>query len=102
MGRKKKTIESQPQEQPKAYVKEKDYKDLAVEKLSDLGWNVALESGVVVGRLKSLDDFDKFKEAINSIEYTSSWGIKIVKGDMAYETFRSTESIESKGSEDYD
>lgn len=102
MAKKKKIAEIQEVKEPKTYVREKDFKELAVERLLTLGFNVALESGVIVARLKSMDDMDKFKEAISNIGYSSSWGIKIVKGDNGYETFRSVESPESKGTEDYD
>lgn len=89
-------------EEPKAYVREKSDKELAVEKLLARGLNVTLESGVIMTKVKTPDELKMFRQAIKDIKYNSSYGAKIIREDNEYETGRSAESIESEGSEDYD
>ena len=97
----KKKIEPQTEE-PKAYVREKTNKELAVEKLSARGIVATIESGVVTTRVKTPEELKAFKTALKEIGYNESFGAKIIKGESEDETGRAAESIESEGSEDYD
>jgi uncharacterized protein YaaR (DUF327 family) len=96
----KKKQETKPEE-PKAYVREKSSKELAVEKLLARGLNVTLESGVIMTKVKTPDELKIFKQAIKDIKYNSSYGAKIIREGNEYEAGRTVESIESEGSEDY-
>lgn len=98
---KKRKIADVQSEAPKAYVREKTMKELAVEKLLARGFNVTLESGVIMSRIKTPDDYKLYKQALKDIGYDSSWGARMVKGDNDYEAGRAVESTESEGSEDY-
>lgn len=89
-------------EEPKAYVREKSDKELAVEKLLARGIQVTLESGVIMTKVSTPDDLKLFRQAIKDIGYNSSYGAKIIKGDNEYETGRSAKSFEGEGSEDND
>ncbi len=84
MARRKKIADVQVEE-PKAYIKEKDHKELAVEKLSTLGFNVVLESGVVMAKLKTIDDINIFKKAVEDVGYNSSYGVRIIREENNYE-----------------
>ena len=88
--------------EPKVYVREKTAKELAVEKLSARGITATIESGVVMMRVKTPEQLKEYREAIKAIKYDQSYGFKISKGEHTDETGRAAESIESKGSEDYD
>lgn len=99
---KKKKIDNVQHEEPKVYVREKSYKELAVEKLLARGIQVTLESGVIMTKVSTPDDLKLFRQAIKDIGYNSSYGAKIIKGDNEYETGRSAESFEGEGSEDND
>jgi len=98
MATKKKIVE--PVE-AKKYVKEKSYKELAVEKLLARGVNVTLESGVIMTKVRTPDELKIYKQAIKDIGYNASWGAKIIKGENNYETERAAESTQGQGTEDY-
>ena len=99
---KKRKIADVQSEAPKAYIREKTMKELAVEKLLARGINVTLESGVIMTRVRTPDELKIYKQALKDIKYDSSWGAKIIKGDNNYETGRAVESTESEGSDYYD
>lgn len=98
----KKKIKAVEPEEPKAYVREKSYKELAVEKLLARGIQVTLESGVIMTRIKTPEDLKIYRDAIKEIGYNSSYGAKIIREENEHEVRRAAESFESEGSEDYD
>lgn len=92
---KKKKIDNVQHEEPKTYVREKSHKELAVEKLSARGFDVSLESGVIMAKIRTPEDLKMYRQAISDIGYKSSYGARILKGDTDYEVGRAAESTES-------
>lgn len=101
MGRKKKTVEVE-EKAPVTYVREKTAKELAVEKLSTRGINATLESGVIMARVKDLEELQVYEQALKDIGYDASWGVRFDKGETNYEVGRPVEGSQSEGSEDND
>ncbi len=74
MARQKKETDSTQE-----FVQTPHEKDIVTQKLRQRGCDAYNENGVIMVRIPAGNQYSKIKQMIEELEYTSSWGVVLIK-----------------------